>query len=211
MSLDKGIVMEKRSLIHLNGCQMVAVAIMTTGPDPLLHEICEISVVPLNAYFEEYSEFPFFHCQIRPTKSFDKAKEYIRDALVKGCTSDLAFEMFHEWYVKLQLKENWRLIPLCHDWPTILQFFTPFFGHLNLRQYFKVEWARDVNAIASFLNDRADFHIENQIPFPARQHLTVIAGRYNIDVDNYLRYNTLYQCELLARIYKYMLAHKETL
>lgn len=203
--------MEKRSFVHLNGCQLVSISIMTTGDDPMLSEICEMSLVPLNAQIEEYSEFPFFHCQIQPTKPVAATKSWIQDAFIRGCDAELAFEMFHIWYSKLKLKPHWKLVPLCHDWPMMLQFLTRFFGYMNLREYFKVEWARDVNTIASFLNDRADIHIENQIPFPARQNLTVLAGRYNIQVDPYLRYNTIHRCELLRRVYKQMLLHKETL
>lgn len=200
----------KRSLIHLNGHQLCAVDCETTGLRAGYHEIIQVSMLPLDAWFEPYAEISPLDLILRPEyphRADDEAirkvgKDRFDQAVKSGLPQEKGLEIFEDWLMRMPIPEGKRLVPVAHNWPFDSNFLRVWMGYESHNQYYDSR-VRDTMQVASYLNDRADF-AGDTIPFPKNLQLSTLAARLDIEIDGRL-HDSLYDCLLTAKIYRTLL------
>lgn len=143
----------------LNGCLMCSIDTETTGTDPLIHDIIQIAVLPLDSYLKPSTEFRPFITDIAPMRPENASDEAMRvnktkmiQAIQRGMDAGVAADRFVEWFEDLNLGYNKRIIPLGHNWPFDKSFITQWLGPLTYDLIFDAR-VRDTQVAAAFLND----------------------------------------------------------
>lgn len=198
---------------HWNGNQICAIDIETTGLDPNYHEIIQLCILPLTASLEPRRDVLPFNIYIRPDRperadraAMEVSKIELAHIYNVGFDKEKAKDVFDEWYKRLNLSWNkyrtrqCRVIPLGHN---ITQFDIPFLknwlGRLNYENYF-FHHARDTMLIASYLNDKAAFHVE-QVPF-SKIDLSYCLSSIGLKRDR--AHDALQDCLAVVDLYKWM-------
>ncbi len=158
---------------HLNGNMLCAMDIETTGLDVHNHEIYQIAIVPLDAYFRRHPKYKFFDMTLQPQKeeSIDwqgmkknNNQDDVRAALLTGIHPDEADELLVKWFNRLHLGEDRKLIPLAHNWAGIDKvFIQKWLGPKTFELIFHHQY-RDTMEAAIYINDRAG-HRGEAAPF----------------------------------------------
>ena len=191
--------MTKMSMVHMNSNIMCAIDISTNHPDPLIGEIFQISIVPLDAVLIPQG-IPFDTLIRTDTEFFDSKdnKRMFEHSKKTGLPQESVWELFDSWFNQLGLRENKNIIPLCWDWAFVKPHLMKFFGEYNFDTFFNKQ-VRDVLPLVHFNNDRADFHALD-IPYPKYEALTNLAQRCTIYIDGEPR-DPLYRCKVLGQVY----------
>jgi DNA polymerase III epsilon subunit-like protein len=151
------------SMPHNNGNVIAAVDFETTGTRAGYHEPIQIAIVPLNSDLRPIPGIvPFYH-EIRPY--FPERADPLATR-VHGLDLDrLAVEapepgdvevLLIEWWNRLELPFERRLIPLAHNWPFELSFFRAWLGTALTEALFTA-LPRDSMTYALGLNDKCFF------------------------------------------------------
>lgn len=200
------------TLWNWNGHLLCAVDTETSGDIPGYHDILEVAVVPLNSDIQINKEFTPFACTIQPKRVenyLDKATRMnrlrIAEAKVNGIDPWRAADLFDEWFQKLRLAENKRILPLACFWPHDRAFLIDWLGIANFNHTFDVRY-RDVQTAALFMNDRSEFELEQQIPHP-KTNLQYLCSQYKIERKR--PHTALEDAVITAEVYRLMI--KESL
>lgn len=161
-------------MIHLNGHILCAVDVETTGLDHKRHDIYEIAIIPLLGNLKPDPQYLPLDILIKPDSAdeidWDGMKktgntDIVYEALTRGTDKFEAADYIVEWFSKLKLPEQKRMVPLAQNWAGIDKIFIQeWLGPLTFDQLFHFHY-RDTMTAALYLNDRADAHNE-RIPFP---------------------------------------------
>jgi len=192
---------------HMNGDQIVAIRILTTGPDPYFHELCQIACVPLDYRLEQRKDVMPLQLNVRPEEPGRVDKEYCTMKKITPIMTDShemgkAADLFETWVSRLKLpytKFNRRkkLMPLGHcfsqDYPFILRWL----GHDLYNETFEMRY-RDTETVALFLNEQASFHArrvdysKTDLSWCCKQH----------EISRERSHDTLLDCRAIARLYQ---------
>lgn len=153
-----------------NGNLLVSVDTETTGLDPELHEILEITALPIDATLELHTLYPPFNMFIRPEKlspedarppGLSDAK--LADYTMNGLQSHRAADMFIAWFEELNLGAGKKLMPLAHNWPFDAIMIRSWLGEKNFEHIFHGHY-RDTMALAKMINDACEFNMTPVCP-----------------------------------------------
>lgn len=200
---------EKYSPVHLNGNLLCAIDVETTGLDEDKHEIWEIAILPLDMHYKPSRVFNFFHMIIRPeypdriSDDIPKgSKDKINKAILNGIETYTAIERFEEWFQKLGLPENKKIVPLGHNFSAFDSRFIRKWlgGPANYEQFFRSD-VRDSLNFALAMNDLAFWRGE-QIPYP-KYTLSYLCAL--LHVENPSPHEAMSDCLATAGVYRRLL------
>jgi DNA polymerase III epsilon subunit-like protein len=159
-------------MIHLNGNLLCAVDVETTGLNFRLHDVIQISILPLDSQIKPpQTEFPFeVNMQPKRPENIEwKAATVTTIRMVDLIQSAIdpwtAVDLFEEWFYRLNLPVGKKIMPLAHNWPFDRMFIEEWLGGPKNYEAFFHHHYRDSMAAALYLNDRAEQHVDH-IPVP---------------------------------------------
>jgi len=185
-------------LSHLNGNLLGVLDVETTGFTPGYHDIIEVCVAILDHNLE-VTGTPFM-LDIQPErpenislealriqgKHYDpvvkgkatKNKDRVIGALTKGCDSDLAADLFGEWFDSLGLGPFKKIMPIACNYAFDRSFLMDWLGEKAFNSYFHPHY-RDVMSMALYDNDIAG-HRGFDIQYP-KCNLSALCNALNIE------------------------------
>jgi DNA polymerase III epsilon subunit-like protein len=194
-------------MIHLNGFIICAIDCETTGLDPEIHEIVEITFLPLDSNLDPRKDIPFFDIRMKPENedsidwnAFKVNKTDYYKLMQEGMDKWDAAELFVEWFEKLKLPPNKRIMPLAHNWAFDCEFVKKWLGPKTFHYHIDGRY-RDTMVTALQLNDVADIN-NTQIPFP-KVKLDYVASQLKIPHER--AHTALGDCLVTAQVYKGLL------
>lgn len=179
----------------------------TTGLVPYFHEVVDICILPLNADLSVSTEISAFEVAIRPEfpdraekKALEVNGHTLDELMARVIDRPTALNLFKEWYSRYFNRQT--LEPLGHNWPFDKAFLTATFREIDLGKYFHYR-ARDTQAVANFLNDRA-IAMATPGTVPTRPFASAaldnVARTLGIDTPNAHRARG--DCETTAAVYR---------
>jgi DNA polymerase III epsilon subunit-like protein len=147
----------------LFGNPMAAIDVETTGSDPSIHEIVQISIVPLTVHLEvpRVSEPLHFYSTLSPLHPETADKDAMRvnglslDELLKWApVPSVVLRGIVDWWETLPMGHGRRLTPLAHNWAYERSFLVPFFGPKLFDQLFH-PFGRCTMQMAMMINDKS--------------------------------------------------------
>lgn len=191
-------------MIHANGHAICAIDCETTGLDPDHHEIIEIAFLPLDFNLQPRRDVPFFEILIRPDNvdnidwdAFKISKQNFNDLLTRGLDKYDAADLFVDWWSKLKLAYNKRIMPLAHNWAFDMQFIKKWLGPKTFHYHIDGRYRDTMNA-CQFLNDISDKKAE-QTPFP-KVNLTYVAQ--TLKIPHTRAHTAMGDCLVTAEVYR---------
>jgi hypothetical protein len=192
-------------MVHLNGNCLAAVYIETSGREIGIHDILEVCVLPLdNRYRPRKDIIPFsmllkaWHPKMADPKLCDRT--LLTNACLKGANPYHAADLLSEWFNKLNLAPDKRIMPISHNWMLVGAFLRNWLNNNGFDLIFH-DWARDLIACSLYANDSADAHVE-QIPYP-KSKLGYLCS--TLKVTNEKPGDALADCLAIAECYSLML------
>lgn len=199
------------SMQHLNGNQICAIAIETTGLDPCWHEIIQICILPLDSNLNIRKDvLPFyFNLNIEYPERIDKKtmtvnKMKLYDIAKTSTEKEKAIDLLVEWKEKkLQLPyTKWgnqkHIIPLGHNFAAFdKQFITNWLGPTQYNEIFHY-LIRDTLLTMTYLNDNAAFRA-SEVPY-FKYSLTWLCRILGVTYEN--KHDALANCLATAECYK---------
>jgi DNA polymerase III epsilon subunit-like protein len=174
---------------HWNGHLLCAIDTETTGFDPELNEIVEISIIPLDATLSVHTEYKMLNMYIRPEKlSPDDARppgltdKKLAEYMIHGLNSFKAMEVLTEWFENLRLGSGKRVMPLGHNWPFDMNMIRSWLGPKNYDYMFHGHF-RDTMALARTFADANEFHMYPTAPYSSVS-LGALCKHYGIVLNN---------------------------
>ena len=168
-------------MITLAGNLLCSIDVETTGLDESIHEIWEISIIPVNFNLEVDKTRPIFDLIMCPEDlDSDKLKlskvnrEYIEE---HGVDHETGCDLFLKWFKKLGLKEQRRIVPLAHNWKFDSKFIQKWLGRDTYDLLIDGRH-RDTLSLAIGINDAHEL-AGLGIPFP-KLNLTFLCHILNI-------------------------------
>jgi len=159
-------------MIKTWGNILCAIDTETTGLECDKQEIIEISILPLAPDLEPYKGVMPFNTYLVPEllENIDPTamkvnKVTVAQAINRGIDQSIAADLFDTWFQKLPIdhSRNKRIIPLGHNYQFDMGFIKKWLGLTTYNDCFHYHYRDSMNA-ANFLNDRADFRVEER-PF----------------------------------------------
>lgn len=192
---------------NLNGHQLCAVDLETTGRNPRKHDVIQVAIIPLQNDITPSREFLPFIMDIIPQRPENIESEAMRinrlrlcDIMLQGMDSFRAVDLFLEWYEKLKLGYNKRIMPLGCNYPFDRSFLIEWLGAATYDLCFDGVH-RDVQTVATFLNDRAGW---NGVDFPyPKVNLSYLCGQLKIEYTR--KHEALEDARVTAEVYRRML------
>lgn len=195
------------SLVHTNGNLIAVVDVETTGLDYTKHDIWEIAILPVDSNINPSTTAKPLYLEIKPRfpENIDpggirKNRKRISHALVHGIDYFDAAEIVEDWFEKLELPINKKIMPMASNWPFDRDFVREFLGPKTFDYIFHGHY-RDTQPFALAMNDMAAFRAET-IPYP-RVGLKRICRRLDIEIEDH--HNALADCVASAAAYRRML------
>lgn len=170
---------------HLNSNVLCGVKLELTGPDPLMHELIEVAIVPLDHNLELHDKFALFNMRVRPQtinpaddfKGCRLTKAEVADACLRAYDRYKVADILLEWFEDMKLPRGKKLIPLVYNFPAERQNLINWLDYEVYSQIFS-EDHRDLLSAAHYMNDRQCVRGEAAI-FP-KQNLTYLARICNV-------------------------------
>lgn len=204
---------------HLNGNQIVAIDVETTGLEVGWHEICQLAMVPVDNFYKPRTDVKPLNIFIRPNDPDRIDPEALKVSRIKrqnlidyGIDSEKAKDVLEEWIDKLQLPYNkygtrrCRIVPLGHNFGFDASFMMHWLGEDLYQEWFSPQ-VRDTLTTALFLNDKAAMKAQ-RVPFP-KHSLVYIAAQLKVKYTN--AHNALEDCRATAAVYHKMMMDQGSL
>lgn len=208
--MDK--VLKKLSMNHWNGDQLCAIDVETTGLDHTIHEVIQLSIIPLNIDLEPRRDVTPLDIMIMPDypecldpKAMTVNKIKMVDIKLRGFDREYAREMLNKWWEKLNLPYNkfgsrqCRLVPLGHNFSFDKGFLFQWLGE----EYFDYFSFRHIDTmmLGAYRNDRAAWRGE-RVPY-SKLTLNWMCNQHGISNEG--AHNSLIDCMRTAKLYKALL------
>jgi len=151
---------------HFNSNKLCIVLTKFTGPDPTFHEMSEIAVIPIGNLVVDDTIVPF-NVKINVNKKGKLTEQEYDECRKYGFDTFTSYELFDNWYKKLGLKFNKRIMPISYEWAIHRAYVANWLGyadHVPLYNDYFSHWYRDLMPIGLYWNDLAELNNE-YIPF----------------------------------------------
>jgi hypothetical protein len=186
-----------------------AVDIRVGGSDPLVSDLLEICILPLNHSYKPHEEFPPFNVSMRPSFLVDLKvarlnKDRFREQFEQSLLDQIkGVELFEYWWNMIRIKEQKKIIVLTWDWPVVKPWLQNWLGDHNFEYNFH-ETYRDLVPLMNFLNDREDYY-GNPVKFviPTFENVAKRSGHTLID-----RNSLVANCVAMSHMYRKFLADR---
>lgn len=151
---------------HFNNHKPCVVLTKTNGPDLGYHEITEIVIIPIRNLSVDNDIIPL-SIKINSTEQGTLGSEYFMECKKYGFDVSTSFIIFDNWYKKLALPFNKRIMPISYEWALHRPFVAKWLGYSNhvplYNDYFS-HWYRDLMPVGLYWNDLAELNNE-YLPF----------------------------------------------
>jgi hypothetical protein len=194
---------------HCNGSQFVAVSIVTTGPNPFIHEIIQLSLLALDAKLKPRKDVIPLCLNLTPwnperLESGKISKEYFVNIMKSSFDKDDAAEMVMRWKEKLgmgftEFGNPKFMIPLAYDYTEIKPFLIRWIDPVGYAELFD-DRHRDVRSTALYLNEQASFHAR-RVPY-SKVLLSWLCKQHKIEAPK--RQDSLGSTVCVAELYRQM-------
>jgi len=212
MSVDTVDQVEKEKVVHYqarhwNGNQVCSIDLETSGLDPLIHEILQLAILPLDQSYKPRRDVPPLYINILPESpdcvdyKHISRKKYLA-TVAHGFHVESAKEVFYQWYKKLRLPVSKygrpkRIIPLGHNFNAHdRNFLLKWLGREEYDLFFS-PLARDTMTASLFVNDRDDMHNEDVHIV----NLTLTATARRLNIDTFGAHDALIDAKITAEVY----------
>ena len=192
---------------HLNGNLLCAVDVETTGLDSKLHEIFQISILPLDSKIKPSKTILPFYMDMQITKPENIDKTAIKMQRIdfarrqqRAIDPYTCADMFDSWFDNLSLPIYKKICPLAQNWPFDRSFIEEWLGKTSFEHSFSPIY-RDTMVCAAFNSDICDFHSE-PILF-TQYNLQFMCSRLNL--KNEKPHDALQDCIATAEVYRRMI------
>jgi DNA polymerase III epsilon subunit-like protein len=176
-------------MISANGHLLVGSDCETTGLDPNVDSCWQVAAVPLTYNLTPDKTRPIFDILICPENIDELDQAELKTALrighitidelkEKGLEPHVASDLFDDWFGKLNLPPDKRLIPVGCNWKFDEQFISNWLGFDHYQAHFDGR-ERDCQTLAIAINDMAEM-IGEPIPF-SRVSLPVLCKKLSVD------------------------------
>lgn len=197
---------------HLNRHIICAIDTETTGLEPFYNDLIQIAILPADMDLKPDKDILPFHCLIKPRRPENITWEtlkpsmqgLIRKAMIEGFDADVAADLLNEWFEKLPIPENKRILPLGHNWAFDQAYVRDWLGQHNYEYMFDGRY-RDTQVVSQFLNDVADAQVENY-PFP-KCGLQYLVTCLKLDFDPTKGHDAFYDALKTLEVYRTMVHH----
>lgn len=191
------------NLVHLNNHLMCSISIKTTGIRPWYHDLYEICILPLDADLKPIQSLPFqAMMQLkRPENLKDeeiRKLDYIK--IQRSLDPWKVADLFEDWYYRLLLKEEKKIVPLSIHWAAERGFIMDWLNEKCFADLIDENQARDITTTALYLNDKSAFEIE-PVPF-SKTKFSWLCSSLKIFMED--KNDTLWRCTAIAQIYRKM-------
>lgn len=196
-----------RSMIHMNDHLLAAISIETTGLQPRFNDLIQVCFLVLDADLKPNKTIIPFYGDMQPKRPHNTDYEALSISkidyyklLQKSLDADRMADLFEEWFDRLPLASNKRIMPLAHNWPFICAFLEDWLGFEHMKHFFNPHY-RDLQVATLLENDKAD-HMVTQTPFPK------IDLQYTsscLKVERTRPHNALQDCVVVAECYRRIL------
>jgi DNA polymerase III epsilon subunit-like protein len=194
--------------VHWNGHLLCAIDIETTGLNPKEDQILELAILPLTPDLEPRKDILPFEVLFSPRDVSQFKKDQVvlpgltlAELILYGLDEFTIGELLEQWFLKLNLPEKKKIMPLGHNY---LSFDMPFLkevlGPANYDYFFDFH-TRDTMTCSLMFNDMADFQ-STDYPFP-KHSLTYLCSQLRI--TNHRPHRALADCVATAAVYKRMI------
>lgn len=192
---------------HLNGNLLAAIDFETTGACPGLHEPVQIAVLPLDSDCRPLEGVTPFYSLMQP--QFPERASPVAMGVHNLSLSELAeaphpdrvADYLIEWFDRLQMPVERKLVPLAANWPFEAGFLLAWLGQPLMERLFSPLF-RDLMTLALAVNDRAFFFGE-KCPFN-RVGLASLCDHFG--VVNQKPHDALSDCIAEAEVYRRLLS-----
>lgn len=188
---------------HMQGNLLCAVDVETTGFTPGFHDVIQVAVLPLDADMRPITtitpvnwKLQQKHGNVDP-KAFGVHGFNEADIRLNGIEPYQAADIFVEWFYKLGLGIDRRLIPLGHNYSFDRLFMIDWLGQETYDLCFHYHF-RDSMIAMEYLNDRAGIQ-RNEYPF-SKMSLTHLCSE--LGVVNERAHDALSDCVATAECYR---------
>lgn len=193
------------TLWNWNGHLLCAVDLKTTGNIPGFDDVLEVGILPLDSEIRFAKGLLPFAPILQPkrpenyfhTLSFEK-RVRISECKLNGLEAYTAADLLDEWFKNLGLAERKTIIPLSYNWPQKRAFMVDWLGEKNFAGIFDYRY-RDILGTTAFLNDRSEFQLEQQIPYP-KLDLSYLCSQSKI--ERAAKNDALADCVAIAEVYR---------
>lgn len=196
---------EHSTMVNLNENLLCAIDVETTGLDPFHHDIIQIAILPLDAHIEPLRTVLPFYMEMQPkrpenvdpnTTKVHRLK--IAELMQRAIDPWKCLDLFEEWFKKLGLPLNKKIVPLAHNWCFDRDFVREWVGGPKSFEYFFDSRYRDTMAIAAYMNDRADMRVD-KFPYP-KISLSYCCNMH--EITNLKAHDALQDCVATAKLYQ---------
>jgi len=153
-----------KAMNHLNGHLLCGVELNTTGPNPLEHELYQISIIPLDRFYKRSKDMNWLELTVVPGRydNIVNGRDAFgaKKAVDSGIDYESAMMIFDHWWNSFDFAYKKGIAPLSHNWPTKERFLRKWMGDLNFESKFAHDEMRDIESIMRFLNDLQDSRCE---------------------------------------------------
>lgn len=204
-----------------NGNLLCAIDLETTGLKiPMLHsdphDILQIAFVPVGLDLRPSKEYSIFHLKLQPKRPYniDPEADKVNRGLLAECITHgmepwTAVDRFDEWFQRLRLPPNKKLIPLGANYGNFDKLFIMDWlgGPLNYENYIRND-IRDIQTIACYINDVSDHFCEHPTPFP-KWNLRYLAALLGIPHPPETAHDAVQDCVTTIECYRKLMRWRD--
>lgn len=175
--------------VHFNGCLPCGMDVLTTGSNIDVNDLVHVVILPLSPDYTLNQDLPFFDISIKPEHPQLKNHPSVRLGLTKfgrytssGLDSQMAIDVFEQWYDSLGLPEGKTIVPVAHNYLPDRLFLEKWLGRLNYNYRFS-PFHRDTLHALTYVDDVSDISAKH-IPFP-KMGLNSLCRRLGVAHDRF--------------------------